>query len=486
MNPNSQNSLQKTPENNASLSLIGKKNTAKKPWKFYIFPAFVLVIAIWYGGYFRLFASGIFTPMAPNTVLDPACAPTDTGCYVQITPVASTSTAGQILSNDGTNTTWVNETGGIFPYAANPVTRANWTGVSSSTIGTATTTLADFIKNVFFPNGIVSYQVVATSSSATTYTAPGLTFALVGSGGSTAPTCTGTTSLVCEKIDSSHNNLTANIVTTAGNATPNTLQHLWAVWSDGSTSTTATYGVKTTTSGNWNLALDRIVAGTPTTDPISNVSLKTGVSTSPFCGFTNTGSFTSMTVSPCSLSLVGSGQTIHPSTVVDSTNGGAATTFFVQDTGNGGTTSANVAVTFASRSYIFVSSTNYHTATSSLTGSVLFTKGGTCESPATSGCSNALNQARAQTVTLQGLSNQYVYYAYPQSLGAISGYNTGTIFDCGGGTLCSPASDSSWVQDSITVTNTHGGYSEPYYLYSYQWNGATLDSISGIWRFQFP
>jgi hypothetical protein len=62
---------------------------------------------ITYFGFFgapKLFALG--TPMAPNTVLDPVCAPTDPNCYVEIYPVTSTSTSGFVLKNDGTNTLW--------------------------------------------------------------------------------------------------------------------------------------------------------------------------------------------------------------------------------------------------------------------------------------------------------------------------------------------------------------------------------------------
>ena len=495
MDKNTQLSLQKTPENNAPLSLISKKNSAKKPWKFYIFPAFVLVIAIWYGGYFRLLATG--TPMAPNTVLDPACAPTDTGCYVQITPVASSSTAGQVLSNDGTNTTWVNETGGIFPYAGQTIARANWTGVSGTTIGTATTTLSDFIKNVFFPNGISSYIIVATSTAATTYTAPGISFTLAAAG-SNGPTCTGTTALTCEKINSTNVNLNPTITTTPGLATPNTLQHRWAVWSDGSTSTTATYGVKTTTSGNWNSALDTTVPGTSSSDPISNVGLKTGVSSSPFCGFTNTSSYTSISVSPCSLSLVTSGQTIHPATTVDSTGGGVSTTFFAQDTGNGGTTSASASISFASRYYIFLSNYDYYKNPSAKTaaqiGTDFYNLASTCASG--TGCTTGFMTSTStglRTINFTNTGGNYMYYAFPSSFGTL----TGSIQDCHGGSGCTALSDSGWVlgtsasggSTTVSLTNSHGGYTENYNLYSYQWDGAatTLSTpTSDAWKVIFP
>ncbi len=95
MDKNTQIQAQKTAENNNNSLIPTQKNTVKKPWKFYIFPVIVVIISVWYGGYFRLFATG--SPIAPNSVLDPSCAPGDANCFVQFVPQQGPSTAGQVL-----------------------------------------------------------------------------------------------------------------------------------------------------------------------------------------------------------------------------------------------------------------------------------------------------------------------------------------------------------------------------------------------------
>ncbi len=62
---------------------------------------------------------------------------------------------GQILTVDCSTGTclpvWGDQNGGLFPSAAGAVTMDGWTGVSGNTFGTASTTLSQFIQNVFFP-----------------------------------------------------------------------------------------------------------------------------------------------------------------------------------------------------------------------------------------------------------------------------------------------------------------------------------------------
>ena len=101
---------EKTPETTPSSSQR-MHSILSKTGIFYGLTAFFLIL---YFGFFND-ASRIFAlpnPMTPNTVLDPTCAPTDPNCYVQIYPVISSSTVGQVLSNDGTNSTWTTISGG--------------------------------------------------------------------------------------------------------------------------------------------------------------------------------------------------------------------------------------------------------------------------------------------------------------------------------------------------------------------------------------
>ena len=114
---------------------------------FSVFPILVLVLAAWYGGYTRIFA--VSAPYAPGATLDPACAPGDPNCTVQILPDQTTA-AGKILSTNGTTTTWVNETGGTFD-GSQIVSRSGLPG-SGTAAGAGGTTLQDFIQNYFFPS----------------------------------------------------------------------------------------------------------------------------------------------------------------------------------------------------------------------------------------------------------------------------------------------------------------------------------------------
>ena len=95
---------QKIKEKNIN-SYSKKQSIINKASVFYIITAFFLIVYFGFSGASRLFA--LTSPMTPNTVLDPTCAPTDPNCYVQIYPVQSTSTIGQVLSSDGTNSLWI-------------------------------------------------------------------------------------------------------------------------------------------------------------------------------------------------------------------------------------------------------------------------------------------------------------------------------------------------------------------------------------------
>ena len=134
-----------TPQKNSSST-----KTFSKKWKshlvFYVFPILVLVIALWYGGYTRIFA--VSSPYAPGATLDPDCAPGDPNCTVQVLP-DQTSNGGKILSTNGTTTTWVTQTGGAFD-GTQIISRTGLPGANTAA-GAGGTTLQDFIQNYFFP-----------------------------------------------------------------------------------------------------------------------------------------------------------------------------------------------------------------------------------------------------------------------------------------------------------------------------------------------
>ena len=414
-------------------------------------------------------------------------------------------TTGQILTvNSSGLPVWANLSGSNILYdGTRLVTRANIGVATGTAIGG--TTLQAFLDNYFFPSSISSYIIVATSSATSTYSIPAITFTFPASGSSTTPYCTGTSgTITCEKIDSSHVTLFPTVTTTPGNTTLNTMQHRWAVWSDGSTSTTATYGVHTTDQGDGtNSALNNIVSVSGGADNgISNVLLKTSVSGSPFCGLTAPG-YTTITTSPCSVSIVSSGQTLTggsgTGTSISSTGGGATTTYQAEVTDLGGTTQSTAnTISFASRYYIFLSNYDYYKNPSAKTaaqiGTDFYNLASTCASG--TGCTTGFMTSTStglRTINFTNTGGNYMYYAFPSSFGTL----TGSIQDCHGGSGCTALSDSGWVlgtsasggSTTVSLTNSHGGYTENYNLYSYQWDGAatTLSTpTSDAWKVIFP
>ena len=102
MDQNQHFSPQNNPETKATSFLKKIENLFQKKWVFFAFPVVVITFFFSYG-IFHLFA----TPFPPNSTIDPNCGPTDTDCYVQIYPLTTAITNGQVLSNDGTNTLWI-------------------------------------------------------------------------------------------------------------------------------------------------------------------------------------------------------------------------------------------------------------------------------------------------------------------------------------------------------------------------------------------
>ena len=140
-----QNVAQTSSSANPVVGTVAKEFSTKKKVLF-VFLAFVIIGgSLWLGGQLKLFA--ITRPYEAGETLDPACAPGDSNCTVKILP-SQTSNAGKILSTDGTTTSWINETGGLFD-GSQTITRA--VAGQNTSVGSATGTLKDFIQAYFFP-----------------------------------------------------------------------------------------------------------------------------------------------------------------------------------------------------------------------------------------------------------------------------------------------------------------------------------------------
>ena len=137
------------PQNNTSINeevlAVAKEISTKKKIVFVIFAFIVITASLWLGGQLKLFA--VSRPYEAGETLDPACAPGDSNCTVKILPI-QTSNAGKILTTDGTTTSWITETGGLFD-GSQTITRA--ISGQNTSVGSASGTLKDFIQAYFFP-----------------------------------------------------------------------------------------------------------------------------------------------------------------------------------------------------------------------------------------------------------------------------------------------------------------------------------------------
>ncbi len=163
MDQNSNLSLNLPPEvpSNYPLYPNKKPKTPKlKKWEFLVFPFLVIMIGLWYGGYLHLSAAG--SPMNPNEVLDPTCAPGDTNCFVQILP-SQIGNGGKYLSTNGSSTTWADI---VLGFNGNrTITRPSLPAGDAATA--SSTDLVSFINNYFFP-GTYNVPVINPTWSNTT------------------------------------------------------------------------------------------------------------------------------------------------------------------------------------------------------------------------------------------------------------------------------------------------------------------------------
>ncbi len=124
-----------------------KTLSLKKKILFVIVAFFLIAGSLWLGGQLRTFA--LPAPYNPGDTLDPDCAPGSSAhCTVQILPPQA-GNAGKFLQTDGTTTSWVNETGGLFD-GSQTITRSG-IGGTGTVVGLADGTLKDFIQAYFFP-----------------------------------------------------------------------------------------------------------------------------------------------------------------------------------------------------------------------------------------------------------------------------------------------------------------------------------------------
>ena len=511
---------QKTPEKSPDFFTKKPKNSFKKKWGFYAFPALVLVVVIWYGGYIRLFATG--TGIAPNTVLDPSCAPGDDGCYVQILPVqSSTSSAGKILGSDGSNTIWVDQNGGIFPSAGTAVTATGWAAVQGRTLGSTSTTLAQFIQNVFFPTHtsttttMTDYLANSTKTqvggdidsghAATSTTNPTIASFAISTATSSSPTgCTtsGGSLTGCDQI-SSNINLAASWTVQSGTSTSmeNYTDHNWYVLTQRSLLLTSTDGgpyVLTTASTTGTVDSTSACTNTDTyggCTVINTLTADNGDGTNSTQNTTHTSAIGSPVTannissiqvsiqshtsghsdsidgssSPTSLGSISNPKDIRTiAATADNTSNGTGSTYVL--TVNGSITQS-VSTAFAGlKSYIFadVVGKDYSTITTTSTAAFSALASTAC---GTTGFNCYVSAAGSATreADFNSVFGKNVWYAYPKTLGAepYTSLTTGMKVSTDDG--ASYPHNNEFSQSDIFLTNG-GGVSTEYYLYGFDYS----------------
>ena len=508
---------QKTPETEHKFLIPRPKNVPKNKWKFYVFPFFVVAVVVWYGGYMKLFADP--TPMAPNSVLDPTCAPGDSGCYVQFLPIMSTSTANKVLSNDGSLSTWIDQNGGVFSLAGGQITRGGWTGVSSSTLGSATTTLAQFIQNVFFPApSWIAYTTTNPTSGTTQHTSvattgPTASFNLSAFSGSTQPICSGSN---CELFGSSRANVTLAYTTVSPYTVTTTYQHKWVVCSydsgthtatssDTCGGTSATAAVVTTnqTAGrnDGTLASHDVVFSTGGHVALNNITaVKLKTTTGNICSVNQT-SFVPISGSFCSsinpISASGATGVAVPGVALDYSGGGAGSTYTIEvDSSSGNSTgSASTLSSFLPKVYALATSTDLLSSGTSATvvqnAFINLTNSTDCGASSNVAPCSLLTTTSTRTISAD-LASQYFYYAIPTnySVGNINScYNTFVGCSASQNIKVGGTRDNGWGRRTISFTN-NSGYTQNYDIYGYPYD-LTHSNMAGALTapgqtFQFP
>ena len=396
------------------------------------------------------------------------------------------------------------------------------------------------MNNVFFPaavitwsvdhNYLVSHNFVNDTAVAS---APTLAFTLNTTTGLSHPTCTASGGdLSCQKVDSSHINLSSAWTTTPGATT--TTHHysdhnlvIWREYSNGVAQ--SVYSTSTDSVAYNDVTCDQLTdtpctnssanttstasGGSVTTNNVGSVLVGVSNSSGSICGITTVGPSNITTTSPCNgtfSSISNSGQSATFALTFGSTSGGQATDYTVQLKDTSGATISTITrhLTFVSvaPSYWFAACFNYTNNTdcsnsggpgfdttdgasvsksSTTIASDFATLSTTCESPST-GCGTATQTSHNRTINVNGLSHQHIYYAYPVT--GAGGAISGTISDAVNGGSLSP--DTSWsgiAPSPVTISLTNAtGWTESYYLYSYLYDGSMLEKTNGNWQVVFP
>ncbi|HUC88727.1 MAG TPA: hypothetical protein VMR49_01715, partial [Candidatus Paceibacterota bacterium] len=115
------------------------KHLLKNHWPRILSVIFFILLSI---SYVKIFAIG--SPYAPGATLDPACAPGDANCIVQVIPANQTS---NMVSSNGliTNGTNGDLGGGGLLGSTSTLGTETWLGTDPATMGTASTTNTVFI-----------------------------------------------------------------------------------------------------------------------------------------------------------------------------------------------------------------------------------------------------------------------------------------------------------------------------------------------------
>ena len=520
---------QKTPENSPDFFSKKPKNSLKKKWGFYAFPVLVLVVAIWYGGYIRLFATG--TGIAPNTVLDPSCAPGEDGCYVQVLPVQnSSSSAGKILGSDGVNTLWVDQNGGIFPYAGSAVTATGWAAVEGKTLGSTSTTLAAFIKSVFFPDPHV--VVVTTStvidflgssptlishtdtlSSTSTTTGPIINSFMIAAGTATSSSPTGctppntpATSLTgCDQINS-NNHLVASWSVQTGTTTLSEIyvNHYWYVLTETShfntywdgvlhssvptvigtvTSTTpcatacTTYSTASADNGDGTSSTQNtfptVLISVLPANNIGTIKVRVASTPTSSTGIDGINSNTLTSIGAVSNPV----DSRNVLALADTTGYGSTTSYDLQVNSTGActtscsTTAAGRQITFtALKAYIFADTVDKDYTTITTTSTAAFSA--LASSPCTTtgvNCYVSSPSTSTREADFNGVYGKNVWYAYPKSLGALDYTSMITGMKVSTDDGFSFPHNNEFSQSDIWLTSG-GGVSTEYYLYGFDYS----------------